>query len=93
MHIAAAQLFSRDHFAGRRFHQWRAAQKYRALIFDNDRFITHRGHIGTTGCARSHHAGDLRNPFCGQVGLVIKDATKVFFVWKYLVLQGQKSPA
>ena len=61
MHIAAAQFFRGHHFAGGRFHQWRATQKNRALVFDDDRFIAHRRHIGAAGGAGTHHAGDLRN--------------------------------
>ena len=93
MHIAAAQLFSRDDFAGGRFHQRRATEKNRSLIFDDDRFIAHRRYVRATRRAGTHHACDLRDAFCAQVGLVVEDAAEVFFIREDFVLQGQKRAA
>ena len=93
MHLAAAQFFSGDYFASRRFDQRWAAQKYRALIFDDDRFIAHRGYIRATGCARTHHTGDLRNVLCAKICLVIKNAAEVFFIGEHFILERQKCTA
>ena len=49
MHIGTAKRFGIDHFAGGGFYQWRAAEKDRALILDDHRFIAHRRHISTAG--------------------------------------------
>ena len=46
MHIAAAEVFRCDHFAGGGFHQWWPAQKDRALVANDDRLVAHRRHIG-----------------------------------------------
>ena len=61
MHVAAAEVFGRDHFAGRGLHQRRAAEKDGALVLDDDRLVAHRRHVGAAGGARAHHDGDLRN--------------------------------
>ncbi|MCY1251618.1 hypothetical protein D9M72_654000 [compost metagenome] len=46
VHIGAAKILRRDHFAGRSTHQRWAGQENRALAFDDDGFIRHCRHIG-----------------------------------------------
>ena len=87
MDIAATQFFCRDDFACRCFHQRRASQKNRTLIFDDDRFVAHCGHIRATRSTRAHHTGDLRNAFRTQIRLVIKNATEMITIRKNFILQ------
>ncbi len=93
VHIGTTQIFGTDILAGRRLHQRRAAEEDRALFFHDDGFIAHRRHIGATGGARAHHAGDLRNTLGRERGLVVEDATEVVTVREHLVLQRQKRAA
>ena len=57
--VAAAEILGRDHLAGRRLHQRRAAEEDRALVADDHALVRHRRHIGAAGGAAAHHAGDL----------------------------------
>ncbi len=61
VHIGTTEIFSADDFAGRRFYQGRATEKDGALFFNDNRLVSHGGHIGATGSARAHDHGDLRN--------------------------------
>ena len=80
MHFGAAQLFRRDLFAGRRFHERRAAEEDRALTLHDDRLVRHRRDVGAAGGARAHHARDLRDAVGRHVRLVVEDAAEVVAV-------------
>ena len=93
MHIAAAQVFGTDHLARGRFDQGRATQKDGALVFNNDGFVAHGGHICTACRAAAHDHRNLRNAQGAHVGLVVEDATKVLTVGEHIVLVGQVGTA
>ncbi len=93
MHLGAAQLLGRHHFAGGRLHQRRASQEDRALALDDDRLIGHRRHVRAARGARAHHAGDLRNAGGRHVGDVVEDPAEVLAVGKHVVLLGKEAAA
>ncbi len=93
MHIGPAQFFGTHHFTGGGLDQRRAAQKDGALVLDDHRLLAHRRHVGATGGARTHHAGDLRDAQRRQVGLVVEDPAEVVAIGKHLVLQRQVGAA
>ena len=86
MNVTTAQVFRRHHFARRGFHKRRPCKKDRALIFYDDGFVAHRGHIRAAGRARSHDDSNLRDARCAHRRLVVEDATEVIAIRKYLVL-------
>lgn len=89
MHIRAAQFLRAHHFAGRSLHQRRAAEKDRALIFDDHGLVAHGGYIGPARGATPHHHGDLGNAFRRHIGLIVKDTAEMIAVGKNLVLIGK----
>ena len=93
MHVGAAQLLGRDHLAGRRLHQRRAAEEDGALVADDDRLVRHRRHVGAARRARAHHHRDLRDAARRHDGLVVEDAAEVVLVREDLVLVGQVGAA
>ena len=93
MHVGAAEFFGRDHLAGRRLHQRRAAEKDRALIAHDDALVRHRRHIGAAGGAGAHHDRDLRNARRRHLRLIVEDAAEMPFVGKNLVLLRQERAA
>ena len=90
VHVGATQFLGRDHFTGGRLHQRRAAEEDRALLAHDHGLVAHRRHIGATGGAAAHHAGDLRNALRRQVGLVVEDAAEMVAVGEDFVLQRQE---
>ena len=61
MHVGAAEVFRRHHFAGGRLHQRRPGEEDGALPFHDDGLVAHRRHVGAARGAGAHHAGDLRD--------------------------------
>ena len=59
------------------------------MVFHNDGFVAHGGHISATRRATAHDHRNLRNAQGTHIGLVEKDAAKVIAVWKHIVLVGQ----
>ncbi len=64
MHVAAAERFRVDHFAGRGFHQRRAAEEDRALVAHDDGLVAHRRHVSAARRAGAHDDRHLRDA-CG----------------------------
>ena len=93
MDVGAAEFFSRDFLAGRRFHERRAAEKDRALISDDDGFVAHRGNVSAAGRARTHHCRNLIDPGARHPRLVVEDAAEVIAVRKDFRLQRKKRAA
>ena len=93
MQSTAAELFSCDDFTGCGLHQRRAAQEDCALFVDDDRFVSHRRNVGTTGGTGAHDGGQLRNAGSGQGRLVVEDAAEVLTVREDIVLVGQVGAA
>ena len=93
MHVAAAETFRIDVFAGCGFHQRRTAEEDGSLIAHDDRFVAHRRHVRAAGGARPHHQRDLRNAARRHIGLVVEDAAEVILVGKYLFLHRQERAA
>ena len=91
--VAAAEVLGRDHLAGRRLHQRRAAEEDRALISHDDRLVAHRRDVGAAGGARPHDRGDLRDARGRHPGLVEEDAAEVLLVGEDLVLHRQEGAA
>ena len=89
VHIATAQVLGADDLPRGGFDQRRAAQKNRALVFDDDGLITHGRHIGAAGSATAHHHRNLRDALGAHMRLVIKNSAKVVPVGKDVVLVGQ----
>ncbi len=89
VHIRAAEILRRDHFAGRGLHQRRAAQENGALLAHDHGFIGHGRHIGAACGAAAHHHSDLRDAFRRQIGLIEEDATKMLLVRKHFGLVRQ----
>ena len=93
MKRSPAQFFCGDDFTCGGFHQGRSAQEDGSLFVDDDGFVSHGGHVCTTGGTRSHDRGELWDPSCRHGGLVVEDAAKVFTVGEHVVLIGQvRSP-
>ncbi len=90
VHVRAAELFGRDDLAGGRLHERRTAQEDRALVFDDDRLVGHRGHVRAAGGARAHHRGDLRDPLRAHARLVVEDAPEMVAVGEHVGLQRQE---
>jgi len=59
MHIAAAKVFGRHHFASGGLDQRRPGQKYSPLIAHDDRDIRHGRNVSAPGGARPHDHGYL----------------------------------
>ena len=93
VHVAAAQVFGRHHFARRRFHQRRAAEENRALLLDDDRLVAHGRHIRAARGARAHHHGDLRDALGRQIRLIVEDAAEMVAVGEDVVLVRQVGAA
>ena len=93
MDVGAAELLGGDLLTGGGFHERRAAEKDRAGVLDDDRFVGHGRHIGAAGGARAHDRGDLRNAFRRHARLVEEDPAEVIAVGKDLGLQRQKRAA
>jgi hypothetical protein len=91
--ISPAQRFGIDDLAGSRLDERRPAEKDRALVAHDDRLIAHGRHVGAACRARAEHRRDLRDPERRQARLVIKDASEMVAVRKYLVLARQERPA
>ena len=89
VHIATAQVFGTDDFAGGGLHQGRAPQKDGALILDDDGLVTHGRHVCSACGATAHDHGDLGQALGAHVGLVVKNAAKVVPIREHLVLIGQ----
>ena len=89
VHFCPTQFFGADLLTGCRLQQRWPSQKDRALFLDNDCFVGHGRHIGATGGATSHHNRYLGDAFGRHIGLVIKNATEVFFIWKDFVLKSE----
>ena len=88
MHIGTTQFLGSHHLTSSGFNQRRASEKNGALFLHNNRLVSHGRHIGTARSARAHHRSDLRDIARRHIGLVKKDASKVFPVWEYFVLTG-----
>ena len=93
MHVTTAQVFGRDDLTNRGLDQRRATQKNRALVFDDDGFVAHGGHISAAGGARPHDDGDLRDALRAHVGLVVKNTTEMIAIRKHIVLVRQVGAA
>ena len=93
VHVGAAELFGGDHFAGRRFHQRRAAEKDRALVAHDDGLVRHRRHIGAARRARAHHHRDLGDAGRRQRRLIVEDAAEMLAVGKHVGLVRQVGAA
>ena len=93
VHIAAAEVLGRHHFAGGGLHQGRAAQEDGALVLHDDGFIAHGRHIGAACRARAHHHRNLRNALGRKIGLVEEDAAEVIAVGENFVLVRQVGAA
>jgi hypothetical protein len=89
VHLATAQFFGADHLAGGGLHEWRPAEKNRALVAHDDRLVAHRGHVRAACGARTHHDGDLRNAGGRHVRLVVENAAEVILVGEHFVLARQ----
>lgn len=89
VHVAAAEIFGRDHLSCRRFDQRRTSEKDRSLLLDDDGFIRHGRHIGAARRAGTHDDGDLRNAGRRHIGLIIEDTAEVIAIRKDLVLVRQ----
>ena len=90
MDVSTAKILRRDHLAGRRLHQRRAAQEDRALVLHDDGLVRHGRDIRPAGRARAHHSGDLGDPLCRQVRLVEEDPAEVLAIGEDLVLHRQE---
>ena len=93
MQVAAAEILGADFLARGRLHQRWPGEEDRALIAHDYRLVGHGGHIGSTGSARSHHAGNLRNAERRHVRLIEEDAAEMVAVGKDLGLVGKVRPA
>ena len=93
VHVATAQVFSRNNFTNRRLDQRRATQKNRALVFNNDGLVAHGGHVRTACGATTHYHRDLSNAQRAHLRLVVKDAAKMLTVRKHIVLIWQVGTA
>ncbi len=80
MNISPAQILGADHLARRGLHQWRTAQKDRALPAHNHSLVGHGRHIGPACRAGAHHHRDLRNAGSGEVRLIVEDAAEMFAI-------------
>ncbi len=96
--VRPTQFRRRDHLAGRRLHQRRAAEEDGALALlarpaHDHRLVGHGRHIGPAGGATAHDAGDLGYALGAHPRLVEEDAAKVVAVGKHLGLVRQVGPA
>ena len=88
--LRPAKVFRADRLTCCGFNQGRPPEKNSPLVSDDYRFIRHRGHIGTAGCAGTHHNSNLRDASSRHIGLVKKTPAKVISIGEHLVLQWQK---
>ena len=93
VHIGTAQFFGTDNFACGGLHQRWATQKNRGLVFHDNGFIAHGGHVRTTGGTATHDHRNLRNALRAHIGLVEKNSSEVISVWKHFILIRQVGPA
>ena len=89
VHVGAAEILGRDHFAGRGLHQRRAAEKNGALVAHDDGLVRHRRHIGAARGAGAHHHRDLRDAGRRHRRLIVEDAAEMLAVGKHLGLVRQ----
>ena len=90
VNLGSPKVFRADRLTCCCFNQRRPSEKNSPLVSDDDRFIRHRGHIGTAGCAGTHHNSNLRDASSRHIGLVEKTPAKVISIGEYLILQWQK---
>ena len=93
MHVTAAEGFRIHLLTGRRLHQGRPAEKYRALVAHDDRLIAHRWNVGAACGAAAHDQRDLRDAARGELCLVVEDPPEVVAVREHFILQRQKGAA
>src|SRR4051794_22659067 len=77
-------------FANGCFYEVRPCQVNGTCSFHHDGFITHDRQIGTTCHTSAHNCRDLDDAFGAHLRVVVKDATKMIFVWKYFILHRKK---
>ncbi len=93
VNVGAAELFGRHLLAGRGLHQRRAAQKNRAVAFDDYGFVGHCRDVCAARRARAHHRGNLRNLFARHARLIVEDAPEMLAIGKHFGLKRQKRAA
>src|SRR4051794_38547990 len=93
MHVGPTQFLGSHFFTGRGFNQWRTAQKSRALVANDYRFVAHCRNVCPAGSTRTHDCGDLVDPGSRHGGLVIKNPSEVFAVRKHFRLKWEEGPA
>ena len=93
MHVSTAEFFRRNHLARGGLHQWRSAEKNRALIANDNALIRHCRHIGSPGSAGAHYDRDLWDPQGGHLCLIVEDTPKMPFVREDLILHRQEGAA
>ena len=93
MHVGAAELFSGNDFAGRRLHQWRAAEEDGALVAHDDGLVRHRRHVGAARGARTHDGRDLRDARRRQRRLIVENAAEMLAIGKDIGPLRQVGPA
>ena len=86
MDIAPAQIFSSHDLPGSGLDQRWSPKKNRALMHDDDGFITHRRDIRPASGAGPHNHSDLRNAFGRHGCLIIKNPTKMIPIRKHFIL-------
>ena len=93
VNVRAAELLGRDVYSGRRLHQRRPTDEDRALAFDDDRLIAHRGNVRASRRARAHDQSELWDRGRGKARLVVEDAPEMLPVGEDLILPGQERAA
>ena len=91
--VRTPQLFGRDLLSGCGLYERWPSEKDRSVALDDDGFVRHGGHVGSTSGARTQNSGDLRDSVARHPCLVAEDAAEVADVGKDFVLHGQERTA
>ncbi len=90
VHVGAAKVLGCNLFTGRGLHEGRTAEKDCPGTLDDDGLVRHRRHVGATRGARTHHDGNLGDPFRRHPRLVEENASEMFLVGKHVRLERQE---
>ena len=93
VNISTAKILSCYYLTSCRLNQRRASEKNCALLFHNNRLISHSRHIGAAGCTGTHYCRNLWDITGRHIGLIKKDTAEMFAIRKHLILAGQVGTA
>ena len=88
VNVGTTQVFGRNDFSRRSFDQGWTTKEDGTILLHNDCFIGHAWDVGTTRGTTTTHDRNLWYISGTHIGLIVKDPSKMEFIWKDLCLLG-----